>query len=496
VTEDRNSYRSITKAIGLFGGVKVFQIIISIIKNKFLAVLLGPIGMGISGMITSTTGLISSLTGFGLQTSSVREISQAYTSNDTEKISTKVSVLRKLVLFSGLLGSFVTFLFARNLSIWSFGNEDYTSSFKIVSVILFFDQLCIGQTVLMQGTFNYKYMAKASMLGSLIGLFLTVPMYYFWKLKAIVPVIIVTSLINLLLSWRYSRKIPIENIKLSARQIISKGKIMLTLGIAIALTGVINTGQVYILRLYIFHYGNIADVGLYTAGIAIATSYIGVVLNAMASDFSPRLSAVASNNKLFTQTINRQMVLLITILGPLIITFVVFIKQLTLLLYSNKFIEITGMIEWIMLGMFLRAISWCLSYGFIAKGNSKLFFWNELVASLYSLLFSILGYKFYRFTGMGIGFCMTYLLYSAQVYIICRKSFNYKLNRDFYKIVLPQILISFLFFFIIKLSGYNVFRYLIGCTEIFIITYITYKQLDKIIDIRTILVSLKSKIRT
>ena len=59
---NRNSYGSILKSIGLFGGVKLFQILVGIIRNKFVAVLLGPVGMGICGMITSTTNLVNSFT--------------------------------------------------------------------------------------------------------------------------------------------------------------------------------------------------------------------------------------------------------------------------------------------------------------------------------------------------------------------------------------------------------------------------------------------------
>lgn len=110
MTTDRNSYSSITKAIGLFGGVKLFQILVSLIKNKLVAILLGPTGMGINGMIMSTTALISSLTNFGLQVSAVRDVSKAYTSNDEDTINQTVSVLRRLVLFTGLLGTILTFV--------------------------------------------------------------------------------------------------------------------------------------------------------------------------------------------------------------------------------------------------------------------------------------------------------------------------------------------------------------------------------------------------
>jgi len=236
MAEDKNSYNSIFKAIGLFGGVKVFQILASIIKNKFVAILLGPDGMGIIGMITSTTSLINSFTGFGLSTSTVRDISVAHSSGDQRRIGRMVSILRKLVWATGILGMIVTFFLANQLSIWSFGNDDYRTAFRIVSIILLMDQLCIGQTALMQGTFHYKYMAYASLLGSIIGLFLSVPLYYKWGAQAIVPVIIITSLTSLVLSYFYARKISFPKEKITVRDIFIDGKTMIVLGTVLAAT--------------------------------------------------------------------------------------------------------------------------------------------------------------------------------------------------------------------------------------------------------------------
>lgn len=137
MAEDRNSYRNITKSIGIFGGTTIFQILVGLIKNKIVAVLLGPLGMGIQGMLISTTSLISSFTGLGLHTSSVRDVAMAYSSKDQDRVDTTVTILRRLVIATGLLGTLSVFVFARTLSIWSFGNEDYTIAFRLTSIVLF-----------------------------------------------------------------------------------------------------------------------------------------------------------------------------------------------------------------------------------------------------------------------------------------------------------------------------------------------------------------------
>ena len=59
MNKQQASYRQIMKATSLFGGVQVFQIIIAVVRSKFVAILLGPSGMGIVGLLTSTTGLVA-----------------------------------------------------------------------------------------------------------------------------------------------------------------------------------------------------------------------------------------------------------------------------------------------------------------------------------------------------------------------------------------------------------------------------------------------------
>ncbi len=63
-TEQKDSYKQIVKATSIFGGVQVIQILITIIRTKFVAILLGPAGMGINGLLGSTLNLVTGFTSF------------------------------------------------------------------------------------------------------------------------------------------------------------------------------------------------------------------------------------------------------------------------------------------------------------------------------------------------------------------------------------------------------------------------------------------------
>ena len=233
--ETKSDYRSIFKATSLFGGVKVFTILISIIRSKIVAILIGTTGVGIVGLFNSGTSLIQSITQLGLSQSAVRGKT-------------------------------------------SFCNYDYTLSFIFLSVIMLFHQLSGGQNVILQGTRRLKYLARASVWGSLLGLVICVPLYYWLGIKGIVPNLILGAFTAMLLSWYFSRKVPYEPVKVSLKEVIQEGGQMLKMGIAMSVSGILVALSAYILRSFINRQGGIDEVGLFQAGFAIMTTYIGITI--------------------------------------------------------------------------------------------------------------------------------------------------------------------------------------------------------------------------
>ena len=245
----------------------------------------------------------------------------------------------------------------------------------------------------------------------------------------------------------------------------------------------------------VYTFFSIDDVGLYTAGMTIATQYINVILNAMGSDYSPRLSAIADQEELFVETINRQNQLMLTVIVPVIVAFIVLIKPLIVLLYSSKFLDLTGMVDWMMLGMFFRATSWCLSFAFIAKGESKLFFWNEFASACYGLVLLIVGYKLMRFEGLGIAYFLTYIIYTLQVYIICRKKYSFRYTSDNKRLIVIQGCLVVIAFIILKVLGFSMWRYIVGGVILSGCLYYSYIKLDEMIPVRNMISRIKGKLK-
>ncbi len=460
----------------------MFTILIKIVSSKVAAVLLGPAGMGIYGLFSQAQNLIKKGTSFGLSSSAVRNISDARGTGNEGRVLTVTSVFRKLVWLTGLLGLAVCLSGAPLLSKLTFGNNDYIWGFALLSVSLLVDQLTAGQTAVLQGLRKYSYMARATVIGNSVGLLITIPLYYFWKVNAIVPVMVLSSITALIFSWVYYKKLNLASVKIDWQTLSIEGKGMVIMGLSISISGIVETLAAYYLRVFIGEQGGLDEVGLYTAGFAMVNTYVGLVLTSMGTDYYPRLSEVNRDSNRFNKTISDQMEIVLLLLAPIITVFLVFVELIIIILYSGEFVAAEGFMFWAIYACFFKAVSWCISYGFLAKGDYKAFIANEISCQVYSLPLQLYGYTVGGLRGLGIAYFISILLYTIQVYLITQKRYSVRIVGSSVKIFLIQLpvvtaclIVSLLF------DGWQ--RYSIGLIFVVLATLISYKEIQKKVDI-------------
>ncbi len=455
-----------------------------------MALLLGPAGIGVLGLFNSTILLISSLTNFGLGISGVKDIATAKESKNQQRIAKVSTVVRRLVWITGVFGAVVTLALSSWLSEIAFGNSDYTLAFIWLSSTVLLKQLASGQFVILQGLRRLKDLAKANMIGSALGLVVSVPLYYYLRLDGIVPGLIVTAVFTYAVSLYFGKKVRTEKVKVTPREVKIEGKGMMMMGLMLSLSGIMVLGESYAIRIFINSIGGVEQVGLYNAGIALISTYVGLLFTAMETDYYPRLSAVAENNKKSNELVNQQTEIALLILAPVLVAFLIFIDWVIIILYSSEFVAVNVMIYWAFLGMFFKVPAWVVGFIFIAKGKSKLFFWSELVSNLYLLGLNLLGYYYWGLTGLGFSFLIAYMVYLIQVYWIASVKYDFRFHREFVKIFALQFALALVCFALIKFIT-TPWMYIIGVLIILISVWYSFKELDKRLGLKEILKNLK-----
>lgn len=482
---EQSSYRQIFKATSLFGGVQVFQILIGIVRVKFVAVLLGTTGVGIMGLLNAPLNLIISITGLGIAFSAVRDISEANSKEDKSRLAIVACTLYRWSWFTGLLGAIVTISFAPLLSVWTFGSKEYTWAFVWLSITLLLQAISRGQVAVLQGTRRLKDMARAGVIGSVAGLFTSIPLYYLFGLKGIVPAMIITSVTALLLSWHYSRKVNIGPADLSLKQTFSSGLSMARLGIYMTLAGFLASFSSYILNAFISNLGGVEEVGLFNSGWGVVGQYTGVIFTAMATDYFPRLSAIQTDNDKVKNLVGQQGETALLVMTPLLALLIITMPIVVRLLYTPAFLPIVMFANLTVLGMQFKAVSWAMGYVFLAKGEGKLFFKIELASATLILLLNLIFYNFYGLNGLGVSFVISYFIGMALAYFILRLKYGFSFPMRFYKrffITYALVIGAFLTIFLTDVG----MRYVVGSIVFVIAAGFSLISLNELIDIRSL----------
>lgn len=438
--ERRNNYSHILKYTGLFGGVQGISILVGIVRNKIVAWLLGPEGMGLIALFNSAIKLVGDSTNLGLSMSAVREISDAYENGDDAKLRHSIKLIRSWSLLTALLGMFVCIALSPWLDKWTFRWGDHTLHFVLLSPVVALMALTGGETAILKGTRQLKSLAAISVYNVVLSLFVVIPLYYVWGESAIVPTLFLLALIQMLLTVGFSWRLHPFRISFS-RLLMVEGLGMVGLGISFVLAGILGSGADFIIRSFLNREGS-DIVGLYNAGYVMTVIYAGMVFSAMETDYFPRLSGVCKNVggvSLLNDTVNKQIEVSLLLVSPMLVAFMVGLPILLPMLYTGKFMPVLGMMQVTVLAMYMRAIKLPISYLPLAKGDSGSYLLMEGIYDVVLVAFVLLGYRHWGLTGTGIALTAASVFDFMMLSIYMRFKYGYELSKQVVKYAIIQI---------------------------------------------------------
>ncbi len=426
---NENSFRNIIKGTSIFGSVQVFNILISVVRLKFVATILGPAGMGVAGLFNTASLTLQQIASLGINQAIVKEIGHSRT--DTERLGAVLSTIRRLLIATSLLGAFVCLLFPGRLSMWTFGNDSYTSSFILLSAAVFFSIAGGVMMSVLQGLHAVKPLSKASFVGSLVGLIVGVPLYWLLGTSGIVPAMVVLSLSTC--TWYFislRKTLEVEPSPWKQEIHLPILKRMLAMGFILMSNDLFRNLSGYLISIYVRSRGGMDEVGFYQSCNTMTAQYSAIVFTAMAMDYLPRLSATTSDNRAMCKVVNRQMEVVGLLITPIACAVIFLAPWVIELLQTKEFLIATPLLRLMALGVVIRALMYPLGYIVFAKDNPRLFFWMESVGANVLTLFLTLGcYRLWGLYGLGyasIGDCLVCFL----VYIIVnRKLYGYRFSN-------------------------------------------------------------------
>jgi PST family polysaccharide transporter len=493
-----DSYRQILKSTSIIGASSVINILLRIIRIKFLAILLGPSGIGLFGIYNSITGMVTTIAGMGINSSGVRQIAKAAGTGSEETIARTIFALRRVALFLGVLGMILLILLSFPICRLTFGNTEYASVVILLSVIILLETFMNGQVALIQGMRKIGDLAKLNVFSALFGTILSIPILYALGQKGIAPFLIASSGMNILTGWWYARKIKVPRVEMSWSEIRTEIKPLFNLGFAIMASVLMGRALIWLTSVLIARRLSLEAVGLYQAATTLSSIYVGFILDSMVKDYLPRLTAIANDDTACNELVNQQAEIGILLSVPGILATLTVAPTIIQLFYTTKFIAAFEILRWQTLGSLLLVASMPMHLLMEAKGRAKLYLLINFSKNIVHLGLIWLGISYFGLNGTGIAYFGGYVFLWIVMYGVAKHLIGFTwsgANRRHAMLIIPAVGIVFV-------SGLfldNLWSLILGSTVTVALAIYSMKRLVAIISpdgFVSFLVKIRNRYRT
>lgn len=439
MSKDNKSYGQILKSSSVVGGAQAITMLIGIAQTKFVAVFLGPVGVGLAGTFGSVLGITGRLAGLGVSGSAVRQIAEANASNDREKLGKTVTTLRWLCWCTGLLGAVALAVFAKPVSQLTFGTDEYWWAIAILSVVVLIRRIQNGQMAYIQGLRRIGDLAKLKIIGALAGLTVGVGLYAWLGLRGIVPAIVALAVVDLVFSWYYARRVntPVERV--SRKEFFDLSSDFVKLGVVLMWAGLLSAVVAYTTRAMIINRLDLHAAGIYQSAYRISGMFVGFILAAMSADFYPRLTGLADDNLKVRRLVNEQTEIGLLLAVPGLLATVTAAPWIISILYTSEFNMSGELLKWFVLGCLGRVISWPMGVILLAKGCKGWLFLLETTANALHVGLIWIGLNNFGVIGVSYAFALLYVFHIVAVMLISYRVSGFKWSWEVVKMLLTFI---------------------------------------------------------
>lgn len=398
----------------------MIRIVTGLVSTSIVAKVLGPSGVALLGNFRNFITSLETVAVLGFNNGIVKYVAQHNKSED--ELKKIISTVFWTLLGASLLVSIPLFVLADYWNTKIFGTEyNFSQVFRVTALTIPLFALNIFLIAIINGLSEFKKVIYISIVGNLLGFGVSISMILIFKtIGALLAMAIVPALL-FVVSWVWISK------SLNIRHYIKKG---------IYDFSVIKNLSAYSLMAFVsafclpLIYLQIRSEAIQTLGIdnagnweamnRLSSFYLMFVSTLLSVYFFPKLSQ--SNSDKQTQLVfidYYKNVIPMFIAGAL---FLYFLRDyLISLIYSERFLVLSDLFFWQLVGDFFKVCSMVLGYQFYAKKKTISFLVTQFFSILILYLSSSYLMKIYGTEGLVIAHAVTYVIYFLVVLVMFRK---------------------------------------------------------------------------
>lgn len=437
-----NTHHQMLRSTSIIGASSVINIIFGLIRTKAIALLLGPTGVGLYGLLHSIMTTATTLAGMGLGNSGVRQIAVSIENPELLERVSKALWYASLIL--GVLAVFILWITRDWVAQWLLNDQSLGYEVAGIAIGVLFSLLASSQTALLQGLRKIKELAivsiGAAFAGTVIGIF---ALWWLGEL-GIVAILIASPVASVIVASYYTRMLlKTSKIRTPISELLPEWRALVQLGLVFMLTALMTELTHLTLRTMITKELGLTATGHFQASWAISMQYINFVLGAMAADYYPRLTQAVHNKGEVNTLVSQQIEFSLLLAAPIIILMVALAPWVISLLYSEQFYESVSILRWQILGDVFKVASWPMGFILLARAEKTLYFTTQTLWLSSYLLLVWLGLPYFGLEITGIAFLVCYIIgFAANCLIVWRVTgFTYRSNIKLLLLILSLTLL-------------------------------------------------------
>ena len=412
------------------GGVAGVNLLLGMVRTKFAAVLIGTTGVGLLASFNAILGIVGAIAGLGIQSSAVREIAAAVGQGDEQAIGRAVLTLRRVSWLTGLTGMGTMIALSPWLSQLTFGSDAYTLDIAALGIVILFGNLYGGQLALIQGMRRIGDIARANVYGAIFATLTAVGFYLWLDLRGIVPALVIVAAMQLLLSWRFARRVPVQRVSLGWRQTFREASGMVRLGLVFMINDLMGSAVCYFTVTLITQKIGVQAVGIYSAAFALSGTFVNFVLSAMGADYYPRLTGVAHDKVAVNRLVNEQTEIGLLLAIPGLLATMVLAPWIIRVFYTSEFLPAVELLQWFVMGCLGRVISSPLRFVMLALNKGRWYLLTETSFNVLHVALIAVGLHQFGTEGVAMAFFVMYVGYTLAVYGVSRHLISFKWTTE------------------------------------------------------------------
>lgn len=427
---DGSSYRQILRSSSIIGGASVVNVLVGLVRIKAAAVLLGPAGVGLIGLLQSLMTTAATLAALGFGNVGTRQIAEAVGMGDPSALAAVRRALFLGTLILALLGALAVWLARDLLTAQVLEGAVRPGDLGWLAVGVALMVAAGSQVALLNGLRRITDLAWITVGSALLSTLLGVAALLLWGVGGVAAFVAAAPLASFLLGhWYVARLEPVRGPPTPLSQLLGHWGRLARLGAAFMLSGLVTTLSLLVARTLVQRELGAEALGHFQAAWMIGMTYIGFVLSSMGTDYYPRLTAAIQDRAAANRLVNEQTEVALLLGGPVFLAMQGLAPWVVQLLYSGDFDEATWILRWQLLGDVLKVASWPLGFVILAAGDGRTFLLTESASSGIFVLLLWLGLPLFGIQTSGVAFLIMYMLYLPLVHRLVSRRTGFAWSR-------------------------------------------------------------------